>query len=107
MQPSARTCQCCASFGFDCVSLKEPRSTLDVPASEVCFPFACTCQCCASLLFACVSLKEPRPNLDVPASEVCFPLLSSCLQATRFTSIESRFTSIVVLSSSPPTHPSK
>ncbi|SGY55950.1 BQ5605_C006g04096 [Microbotryum silenes-dioicae] len=34
MQPSARTCQCCASFGFDCVSLKEPRSTLDVPASE-------------------------------------------------------------------------
>ncbi|SCZ90429.1 BZ3500_MvSof-1268-A1-R1_Chr1-3g01984 [Microbotryum saponariae] len=60
MQPSACTCQCCASFVFDCVSLKEPRPTLDVPASEVCFPFACTCQCCASLPFACVSLKEPR-----------------------------------------------
>ncbi|SCZ91606.1 BZ3501_MvSof-1269-A2-R1_Chr2-1g04048 [Microbotryum saponariae] len=60
MQQSACTCQCCASFVFDCVSLKEPRPTLDVPASEVCFPFACTCQCCASLPFACVSLKESR-----------------------------------------------
>ncbi|SCZ96400.1 BZ3500_MvSof-1268-A1-R1_Chr8-2g10168 [Microbotryum saponariae] len=61
--PSACTCQCCASFVFDCVSLKEPRPTLDVPASEVCFPFACTCQCCASLPFACVSLKEPSDTL--------------------------------------------
>ncbi|SCZ97441.1 BZ3500_MvSof-1268-A1-R1_Chr4-2g07216 [Microbotryum saponariae] len=78
MQPSACTCQCCASFVFDCVSLKEPRPTLDVPASEVCFPFACTCQCCASLPFACVSLKEPRPTLDVPASEVCHSPQSLC-----------------------------
>ncbi|SGY20135.1 BQ5605_C017g08483 [Microbotryum silenes-dioicae] len=37
MQPSACTCQCCASLLFACVSLKEPRPNLDVPASEVCF----------------------------------------------------------------------
>ncbi|SGY15131.1 BQ5605_C013g07259 [Microbotryum silenes-dioicae] len=86
MQPSARTCQCCASFGFDCVSLKEPRSTLDVPASEVCFPFACTCQCCASpVRLRLAQRAETQPRRA--SVRGLFPLLSSCLQATRFTSI--------------------